>query len=217
MRLPFPGETRPLMRGHMHLAAALVAPIALAVLLLLADTPRGYVGAASFGIGLILLYSVSAAYHLVRWKPHVRGVVARIDQANIFIFIAASYTPFCLVMSPPWQATLLPLVWTLAIGGAVARAAWPGMPRSVAVVGYLALGWVGIAAAPELASIVEPAGLLLLVTGGLVFSAGALAYALRWPDPVPNIFGYHEVFHACVVAGTAVHYGVIAGWVIHLS
>ncbi len=205
---------RPMLRGHLHFVCALLAPFALGLLLMLAETPRGYAGATVFGVGLIALYSVSAAYHVVRWPARMLGFVARLDHATIFLFVAASYTPFCLALGGPWGVTLLPAVWALAITGAALRVAWPGMPRWLRVGAYLGIGWLGIAAAPAVATALDPVAVVLVVSGGLLFSVGAFVYALRYPDPAPRVFGYHEVFHVCVVAGTTLHYGAVAGFVL---
>lgn len=205
---------RPLLRGHLHLAGAVLAPVGLAILLILAETPRGYIGGAVFGFGLLILYSASAANHLAPAGPRMRAMLQRMDHAAIFIFIAAAYTPFCLVFSPAWAAGMLATVWILAIAGAAMRVAWAGMPRLLAVACYLAIGWVGVAALGETGRVFHPAAMALVIGSGVVFSLGAMVYGLRRPDPFPRVFGYHEVFHACVVAGTALLYAAVAGFVV---
>ncbi len=205
---------KPLFRGYLHLVCACLSPFALVALLILAQTPRGYVAASVFGAGLVLLYVISSANHLLPWRPRMQAVVGRADHATIFLFIAATYTPFLLYISVPWAVTMLTLVWTLAVAGAVLRVAWTGIPRWFAAGSYLALGWVGIVAAREVASVLHPMAVALCIVGGLIFTAGAIVYALRRPDPIPHVFGYHEVFHALVVAGTVVFYGVIANLVL---
>lgn len=206
--------TRPVLRGYLHLVCACLSPFALAALLVLAQTPRGYVAASVFGAGLVVLYSISSANHLLRLPPRLRAIVARADHAAIFLFIAATYTPFLLYLSTPWAAAMLPSVWTLALAGAALLVTWSGIPRWFAAASYAALGWMGIVAANEVASVLNPLAVVLCIAAGLVFTAGALVYALRRPDPIPHIFGYHEVFHALVVAGTVVFYGVIANLLV---
>lgn len=208
-----PGR-KPLFRGYLHLACACLSPFALVALLVLAQTPKGYVAASVFGFGLVLLYSISSANHLLPWPPRVQTIVGRLDHATIFLFIAATYTPFLLYISAAWAATMLTLVWTFAVAGAVLRVTWTDIPRWLAAGSYLALGWIGIVAAREVASVLHPMAVVLCVIGGLVFTAGAIVYALRRPDPIPHVFGYHEVFHSLVVAGTVVFYGVIANLVL---
>jgi hemolysin III len=206
---------RPLLRGYVHLCAAVLAPFALAGLLLIAGSPRAYVGGAVFGSGLILLYATSAAYHVVRWGPRLRRLMRRLDQSVIFVFIAATYTPFCLqVFGDRWGTDLLIAVWLMAAAGVAQKLTWLGAPRWLDVCLYLAIGWVGIAAGGEIVARLSIGPALLMLLGGLLFSAGAVIYALRRPDPLPRIFGYHEVFHVLVVAGTAIFYALIAGFVL---
>ncbi len=206
---------RPLLRGYVHLAAAIAAPFALAGLLLLADSPRAYMGAAVFGTGLILLYATSASYHVVPWRPRLRRLMRRVDQSMIFVFIAATYTPFCLQALAGRSGTaMLLLVWLVAAAGVAQKIAWAGAPRWLDVSLYLGIGWVGLAAGGELVQRLSMGPALLMVMGGLLFSGGGVIYGLRWPDPLPRIFGYHEVFHVFVVAGTAVFYTLIAAVVL---
>lgn len=208
-------EPRPAMRGILHLVAALVAPVALVALMLAADSPRRYVGAAIFASGLILLYATSASYHLVPWRERLRAIIMRIDHSMIFILIAATYTPFCLiVLSNAWGIPMLSLVWSFAGLGVFLKVLWPSAPRWLSVSLYLALGWVGIVAAGPLVSGLETNGLTLLVLGGVLYSLGGIVYALRRPDPFPRFFGFHEVFHTFVVAGSIAHFSVIAAFLI---
>lgn len=206
---------RPLLRGYVHLAAAIVAPFALVGLLLVADSPRAYVSGAVFGTGLILLYATSASYHVVRWRPRLHRLMRRVDQSMIFVFIAATYTPFCLqALSGRWGTALLLSVWLVAAAGVVQKLTWAGAPRWLDVGLYLAIGWVGVVAGGELLQRLSIGPALLMVLGGLLFSGGGLIYGLRRPDPLPHIFGYHEIFHVLVVAGTAVFYTLIAAVVL---
>jgi hemolysin III len=208
-------EVRPLMRGTLHAGAALLAPAALVVLMLLADTPSGYTGAAIFASCLIVVYSTSAAYHLAPWPAALRGVMKRLDHAMIFALIAGTYTPFCLaVLGIAWGVTMLSVVWGIAGAGMLLKIAWPGAPRWLGVGLYLGVGWLALVATAEIIQNLEPAAIALLAAGGVIYSLGGIVYGLRRPDPFPRVFGFHEVFHACVVAGTALHYAVIAIWVL---
>lgn len=206
---------RPLLRGWVHLAAATLAPFAVVGLLVIARSPRAYVGAAIFGGGLVLLYTSSASYHLIPWRPRLRRLMRRVDQSTIYVFIAATYTPFCLqVLEGHWGASLLVAVWLFAAAGVAQKMAWLGAPRWLDVGLYLAVGWLGLVAGGELIQRLSVGPALLMLLGGLLFSAGGVIYALRRPNPLPRFFGYHEVFHSLVVAGTAVFYTLIAGFVL---
>jgi len=207
-------ESRPLMRGTLHLAAALLAPAGLVVLMFIADSPRRYVGAAIFGTSLILLYASSASYHLVPWPDRLRGVMKRVDHSMIFLFIAGTYTPFCLiVLDYAWGIPMLAVVWTLAAIGVLSKIFWPYAPRWFTVTPYLALGWIGIIPAVQVVSVMSGGRLTLLVLGGALYTVGAVVYARKWPNPFPRVFGFHEVFHACVIAGSALHFALIALYV----
>jgi hemolysin III len=204
---------RPVLRGVSHLVAAIVAPPALVVLLLIAASPRAYAGGAIFGAGLILLFGTSAAYHLLPWRS-VKAILKRADHATIFVFIAATYTPFCLnVLGDAWGIPLLIAVWSSAALGVVLKVAWPDVPRWLGVGLYLMVGWLALVAAWPLAHR-APEVLPGLVAAGLLFSLGSVVYALRRPDPFPRIFGYHEIFHLLVVAGVAIDYGLVAGYAL---
>lgn len=205
---------RPLLRGTFHLAAAVLAVFGLAALLVIAGTPAGYVGAAVFGTSLMLLYGTSATYHqLTRW-PSWGRVARRLDHAMIFVLIAGTYTPFCLAISPAWGISILAVVWTLAGLGALVKLFWQGGPRWLSVTLYVGLGWVGVVGASEALSEFAASPLALLAAGGFLYTLGGLVYAFRRPDPWPRIFGFHEVFHAFVVAGSAVHFAAIAIYVV---
>jgi hemolysin III len=205
---------RPKLRGVLHLITALLAPAGMVLLLLLADSPRGYVGASIYSTSVLLLYASSANYHLAPWPERLRKVMQRIDHSMIFVLIAGSYTPFCLiVLNNAWGIPMLSVVWTLAGVGVVVKNAWLSAPRWVGVSLYLALGWVGVVAAGPLMAELADGALFMLVLGGALYSVGAVVYAMRRPDPFPRVFGYHEVFHAFVIAGSAVHFALVAAYV----
>ncbi len=215
MAPPVPGTATPILRGYLHLAGAIVAPFALLHLLFIADSPRGVVGGAIFGASLVILYSTSAAYHLLPLGRRFRGVIKRLDHSNIFLFIAGTYTPFALkLMSDAWGIPVLSVVGGLALVGFITTLAAPAPPHWIRVGSYLALGWVGLAAISELLTALPGEAFAMLVLSGILFSLGGAAYATRWPDPFPRVFGYHEVFHALQVAATAVVYSVVAIYVL---
>lgn len=205
---------RPALRGVLHLAAAGLATAGAALLLLVADSPTGYVGGAIFASSLILLYGTSATYHQIRWQPNWRRAVKRLDHAMIFVLIGGTYTPFCLDVSLAWGIPLLSVVWGLAGAGVLLKIAWPDGPRWLSVGLYVGLGWVAVIGASEVIDQYLGSPLALLIAGGVLYTLGGVVYALRRPDPWPRLFGYHEVFHALVVAGSAVHYTAIAVYVV---
>lgn len=201
---------RPVMRGYIHLAAALISPFALLWLLLSAGSARGYVGGAIFGASIILLFSTSATYHLLPAWPRVKAVLRRIDHATIFVAVAGLYTPFCLqALGLAWGISLLSVVGGLALAGAVLKLAWPDAPSWLNLASYLAVGWVGIVAAFELPGTLTGGALILMVLSGALYSIGGVCFAARWPNPNARVFGHHEVFHLCVVAATAMLYLVV--------
>ncbi len=218
MRVGTLDERRPLLRGYFHLGAALAAIAGAVVLVLLADTARAYVGGAIFAASLIALYTISGTYHSITWGRRMRAVLKRLDHAMIFVLIAGTYTPFCLLAaSDAWGLSLLAVVWSIAGVGVVLKVVWPGAPRWLSVGLYLATGWIALVAATEIADWFALFPLLLLAGGGVLYSAGGVIYALRRPDPFPSVFGYHEVFHLFVIAGSAVHYSLVAGYLMASS
>src|SRR5207248_3182420 len=129
--------------------------------------------------------------------------------------VAGTYTPFAaLVLHGALATTILVVVWAGAIGGVVFSLAWPGAPRALIAAVYLALGWVAVVAMPQIAQRAGWGALALLGAGGVLYTAGAVIYALRRPDPRPQVFGYHEVFHVLVVVAAAAHYAAVAGWAV---
>ena len=210
-----PGDAqRPLLRGVSHLGAAVAAVAGAVWLLLIADSPSEYVGAAIFSASLILLYGTSGSYHRFSWRPNVGRLLRRLDHAMIFVLIAGTYTPLCLKLSLPWGISILSVVWSIAGAGVLLRLIWLGGPRWLRVGLYLALGWVAVVGTSELVQEFAPGILVMLALGGLFYTVGAIIYAMRRPDPWPRVFGYHEVFHLLVIAGSAVHYSLIAAFVL---
>ena len=206
---------RPILRGYSHLVGAIVAPFGLLGLLLVADSTHGIVGGAIFGSSLIIRYSTSAIYHLVPLDRRLRALVRRLDHSSIFAFIAATYTPFALMLlNNGWGIPLLSAVAGLAGAGAVVSLVGPVASRWIRVVLYLILGWIGIVAISELVSALPGRAIVLLLFSGILFSLGGAIYAARRPDPFPRVFGYHESFHALEVAATFLVYSVVLIYVL---
>jgi len=203
-------EDRPLLRGWLHLAVTPLAIIGGILLIVFAPTPAGKAGAAIWLAGAVLLFGTSAAYHTVGWSPPVKAALRRWDHANIFVFIAATYTPLALCLLDPMQATvLLAVIWSVAVVALLVRVFWPSSPRWLDVVCYLLLGWAGVWWMPTFWAVGGPAVVILILLGGLVYSLGALVYARRRPNPSPKWFGFHEVFHACTVVAAMCHFAAI--------
>jgi hemolysin III len=202
---------RPRLRGVFH-QWAFVGSLATGTgLVLLAAGVRATAAAAIFAVTVSALFGVSALYHRVTWRPVARRRMRRLDHSMIFLLIAGTYTPVGLLVLPgALAAAVLAVVWGGAVVGIGIKLAWPSAPRWLGVLIYLALGWVAVVAMPRLAAELGIVGITLLVGGGLAYTAGALVYARRRPDPVPAVFGYHEVFHVLVIVGALAHMAVIA-------
>jgi hemolysin III len=208
-------EVIPRLRGLLHAHAAWVAGAAAVVLVVLAPTGGARIASGIYGAALIALFSVSALYHRwpgdPRWKPWLQ----RLDHSTIFVFIAASYTPVgLLVLDGTLQTAVLVSVWAGAAAGVTLSLAWITAPRWLVAGCYLALGWVAVVALPELWRQIGPAPFVLLALGGGLYSLGAAVYAIRKPNLWPRTFGFHEVFHALVIAAALSHFIAMAGWVV---
>jgi hemolysin III len=205
----------PLLRGVSHAWAFWLALGGAIALLVLAPDSRARFAAAVYGFGLCALFGGSAVYHRWRGEPSWRPLLRRIDHSTIFVFIAASYTPLALLILDGWvQAVVLAGVWIGALAGVIFSIVWISAPRALVAGTYLGLGWIALLALPQLVERLEPIPLSLIVIGGVLYSIGALVYARRRPDPWPRTFGFHEVFHAFVIAAAVAHFIAMAGWVI---
>lgn len=209
-------EVKPRWRGVLHQAAFFAACGAGPMLVLATPTARTALAAAIFAATLALQLGVSALYHRIDWQPGARRWWRRLDHAAIFLLIAGSYTPFGL-LAPAGAGGegLLRWVWLGALVGVLRATLWPGAPRAVSTALYLALGWVAAAYLPLLQATLAPRAQAVLVAGGLLYTLGAACYALGRPNPWPGTFGYHEVFHACVVLAAVCHFGVITLLCLH--
>jgi hemolysin III len=202
---------RPRLRGVFHLYAFVAFAILGALLVASTSGGRERLAVAAFGGCLVLTFGVSALYHRVTWKPAARRVMRRLDHASIYLLIAGTYTPYgLLVLSGAWQFSILAVVWIGAALAIVQRLFWLDAPRWVPVGAGIFLGWVGIVAVPQ---IVEAAGLpgtALVAAGGVLYTLGAVVYALQRPDFVPTVFGYHELFHVLTVLAASCQFAAVA-------
>jgi hemolysin III len=207
---------RPLLRGWSHAIAALGAIPALAALLwqTVADPPRA-VSLLVYGLSMIELLAVSASYHLRAWRPPARATLRALDHANIYLLIAGTYTPIAVNVLAGWERVgVLVTVWALAAIGVTCTVVTPRLPRWARAGLYVAMGWVALVPAPSLVRALPALAVAGLVAGGLLYTAGAVVYARRWPDPSPRVFGFHEVFHLLVLAGAATFAATIWIWIV---
>lgn len=209
-------KIKPRLRGWIHAGTFPFALAAGIVLIVLAPTVPGKVSASVFALSACLLFGVSAVYHRGNWSPRTDAVLRRLDHTNIFLIIAGTYTPLAVLLLPPGQGTvLLTLVWSGALVGLLARVLWLNAPRWVYVPVYLALGWVAVAYMGQFWSTGGPAVVWLVLGGGLAYTAGAIVYGAKKPDPSPAWFGFHEIFHVLTVLGFACH--VVAIYLANLA
>ena len=200
-------EIQPKLRGWLHAATFPFAVIAGIVLIVLSPTATARAGAVVFTVSATLLFGVSAVYHRGNWSPRWHAWLRRLDHSSIFLLIAGTYTPFTLLLlSGPARNLLLTLVWTGAALGVAFRVFWVGAPRWLYLPVYVGLGWTAVFWLDDFAATAAPTVLALIIIGGALYSVGGLVYGLRRPNPLPHVFGYHEVFHSLTVAAFAAHY-----------
>ena len=208
---------RPLLRGVLHEIAFVVA-LVVGILLVAAADGRRLAAAAIFAGSAVAMLGASALYHRVTWSPRVRPWMRRLDHAGIYLLIAGTYTPVGLLsLHGSLQTVVLAVVWGGAGAAILAKLCWVGSPKWLSAVIGISLGWVGVAAMPQLAGTAGPAAVALLGAGGLAYTAGAVVYARRKPDPVPAVFGYHELFHALTLVALACQYVAIAFFVVRVG
>ena len=202
-------DTRPRLRGWLHLFAFYTSIATGAVLVPLAAVlgARAGFSVAIYCLTICGLFGISALYHRRRWSPRGWKIMKRLDHSMIFLFIAGTYTPFSLLaVSDPTGYWVLGIVWIGALLGVTLKLSWPTAPRWVGVPLYVALGWVAVFVLTDILQIAGVASLVLLAIGGVLYTVGGVAYAIKKPNPVPGVFGYHEVFHAMTILAALCHY-----------
>ncbi|MER5700590.1 hemolysin III family protein [Micromonospora sp. NPDC002296] len=201
---------KPRMRGWLHTYAFFVALVCGIVLCSVAAGRPGWAPLVScliYSLTVCGLFGTSALYHRRVWSERGYQIMRRMDHSMIFVFIAGTYTPFCVLLLDVRHATaMLALVWGGALGGVAVKLIWPHAPRWVSAPLYLALGWVAVAMLPQILHSGGMTALVLLAVGGAIYSVGAVFYALRRPNPWPTVFGHHEFFHACTLVAAVCHH-----------
>ncbi len=201
-----PAEIKPSWRGWIHAGTAPVALAAGIVLIVLAHGAPAKWASAVFMASSLLLFGNSAVYHRFNWGPTTKAVLKRIDHANILLLIAGTYTPLGVLALPPEKSVLLlSIVWGGAILGILFRVLWIGAPRWLYVALYLALGWAAVMYMPDLFRASSPM-MILVIIGGVLYTVGAVVYAIKKPNPWPHHFGFHEIFHVCTVLAFLCHW-----------
>lgn len=209
------------MNGLTHLAGGVLALAGLILLLVVAGNASQTVALGVYGLSLVALYAASALYHLLPVSEAVVARLRRVDHMMIFVLIAGTYTPVCLLaLTGGWRWGLLAVIWTLALAGIVLKLRPSGMMGSyrwLSVALYLGMGWLSLAALPATIAALPAGGMLWIVAGGGVYSLGAVVYATRRPNPLPGTFGFHEIWHLFVMVGSACHFWAIFQYVVPLA
>jgi hemolysin III len=213
-----PANTKPLLRGVLHEVAFFVALVAGVLLVIYADGTRASAAAAIFATSVVTMLGASALYHRVTWSVRARPWMRRLDHAGIYLLIAGTYTPVALLtLRGTMRHVVLGVVWGGAVAAILMKFIWVGAPKWLSAVTGVALGWAGVAAMPQVAKYAGATAVTLLAIGGLAYTAGAIVYARRRPDPLPRVFGYHEVFHALTLVAVSCQYVAIAFFVVRVG
>jgi len=202
-------EKKPTWRGWIHAGTFPLAIAAGIVLIVLSDGAPAKAASAVFMASSLLLFGVSAVYHRFNWSPNVKAVFRRLDHSNIFLLIAGTYTPLAIdALEWPKNIIMLSVIWGGAILGILSRIFWIKAPRWSYVVLYIALGWAAVIYMGDLFA-ANPVTMILVIIGGVSYTVGALFYAFKRPNPVPGVFGFHELFHTCTVIAFLCHWAGI--------
>ncbi|WP_406159018.1 hemolysin III family protein [Streptomyces canus] len=201
---------KPRMRGWLHAGVFPLSLVGGIVLIAVSRSAAAVAACSVYALSACLLFGTSGVYHRGTWGPRGEAVLRRLDHANIFLIIAGTYTPLAVLLLPAGrQRVLLAVVWAGALAGIAFRILWIGAPRWLYTPCYIALGWVAVFNLPDFARTGGTAVVVLVIAGGLLYTAGAVVYGLKRPDPSPAWFGFHEVFHALTIAAFIAHYTAI--------
>lgn len=206
---------KPLARGYIHQAAFFIALGACALLIAQSHGVRALTANIIYSVTLVGMYGISALYHRPMWSRKYYLLMRSMDHAAIFAFIAGSATPICLLglnNASGWR--LLFLFWLLAAIGMSMAVFWTQGPKWARSILYVTIGWFAVPYLSDIKTALGPDYTWLLITGGLIYTAGALVYAIKRPDPFPRVFGYHEIFHVLVVIASIFYFSVIYGLTI---
>jgi len=211
-----PTTIKPMLRGWSHAAAAVVAIAGLVALVIVTrQDPAKLASMVVYGAGMVLLFGISATYHVINWPPRVKEWLRRLDHAMIFVFIAATYTPLAFnVLTGWWRLGVLGAIWLSAAAGVAGVAPFLKIPRRVLALLYVAMGWVAVVALVPLTAALGWAAAVLMALGGLQYSLGAAIYAFKRPRLWPRVFGYHEVFHLAVISASVTFYVIVVRYAV---
>ena len=213
--VPEAPERKPRLRGVSHQWAFAASLVAGAMLVATAPTGRAAAVGALYAAALAGMFGASALYHRVSWRPSIQPWMRRLDHSMIFVFIAGTYTPVTVLsLGGVLPVVILAIVWGGALAGVALKLVWITAPKGLVASVYVLLGWVGLALLPEVLRSAGVLPALLFIAGGVLYTAGAVVYVRRRPDPRPAVFGFHEVFHAFVIAAAVAHFIAIAVFVV---
>jgi hemolysin III len=211
-------KVKPRLRGVLHEVAFFVALVVGVLLVVYADGARASAAAAVFAGSVAAMLGASALYHRVTWSVRARPWMRRLDHAGIYLLIAGTYTPVgLLTLRGTMRDVVLAIVWSGAAAAILMKFVWVDAPKWLSAVTGVALGWAGVAAMPQVAQYAGTTAVVLLGIGGLAYTVGAVVYARRRPDPVPAVFGYHELFHALTLVAVTCQYVAIAFFVVKVG
>lgn len=201
---------KPFLRGRFHEAAAFLSLGACLMLLDLCDTSSQFLATTVYSLSLVGLFSCSAIYHRIQWQEKARAIMRRLDHAAIFMLIAGTMTPLFLMTLPSDSGPkAIALIWIVAIVGIGQAVFWIAAPKWLAAVLYVGAGWLGFPYLSQMSAVIGTRGVVLVLTGGILYTIGALIYALKRPNPWPKVFGYHEIFHVLVAIAALCHFILI--------
>jgi hemolysin III len=213
-----PQRVKPRWRGVLHRYAFLVSLLPCALLVVRAPPGRATLASVVYTGSLVGLLGTSALYHGIHWSPRARFWVARVDLAMIFVLIAGTYTPIAMLkLDPDLAIVVLAAVWGAALGGAILKTVWLDPPKWASAAIFVSVGSLVVLFLPDVVAAIGAPATWLMALGGLFYVAGAVVYGLQRPDPRPEVFGYHEIFHAFVIAGALSHFVAMAIYVVPIA